>query len=86
MEVGTLEGYPVIYSESDDTVFCKNITILAEKLIDGYESTLDRYSVGKGIVLRKYPNEFTLGCFSFSHNEGKQLIKKIKHARSNKTP
>ena len=84
MIIGNIEGNDVIYSASEDMVYCKNIAVPAEKLIEGYEGGYDRYSLATNLVLRRNPFEVTMGCFKLTHDTSKQLIRNIKNGRTKK--
>lgn len=81
MKVGEIEGYDVIYDKESDTISCKNLTVLASNIISAYESGLDRASVEGNLVMRKHELDYTLGCFTLTNNNSKQLIKTIKRCR-----
>ncbi len=82
MNVGNIEGYDVIYDEVTDTLTCKNLIVPAVKLIEAFESAIDRCNVQGNLVLRKFDSGVTLGCFELTKQNSKQLIKTIKDARS----
>lgn len=84
MIIGNIGGYDVEYDELMDVITCKDVIVRAQQLIDGYESSLDRYSLEKGLVLRKNETHYTMGCLKIENNIGKNLIKTIKHVRHSK--
>lgn len=84
MIIGYADGHSVHYDELTDTVTCKHITVEAQRLIDGYNSDLDRNSLGNGVVLRRNETGYTMGCLQIETSIGKQLINQIKNVRKNK--
>ena len=84
MKIGEIEGFPIIYDELNDTVFCKNTTVKAQTVIKAYQSSVDRENIQTELVMRKVPGGITLGCFDIENVKVKSLIKLIKHARIKK--
>jgi len=83
--IGSIEGFPVIYDEINDTVFCKNTTVKAQAIIRAYQSSLDRESIQTELVMRKVlGGVITLGCFDITKENANNLIKNIKNARIKK--
>tara|TARA_R110000796_G_scaffold114269_1_gene225941 strand:+ start:633 stop:896 length:264 start_codon:yes stop_codon:yes gene_type:complete len=82
--IGSIEGYPIIYDDKNDTVFCKNTTVKAQAIIRAYQSSVDRESIQSELVMRKFQGGITLGCFDIDNVTSKSLIKLLKHARIKK--
>jgi hypothetical protein len=85
MVIGNVGEYIVEYDKHTDIVTCKDVSVKGVKLIEGYESTLDRVTVGysndRNVVLRKSEHDLTLGCLRMSNQIGEQLIKQIKRCK-----
>lgn len=89
MRIGEVDGHDVIYNKDNGTVTCKDITVLATSLVEAYESSIDRVNVASSsdtnLVMRKFGDEITLGCFKFTPERAQFLIKLIKrNARNQK--
>lgn len=86
MIVGQIEGNDVLYNESEDSIFCKNLKVLANDIIEAYESSRDRVIIPSTsesiLIMRKFDERTRLGCFNLTKNESKELIKNIKDARN----
>lgn len=83
-QLGVIQGHPVLYCEDTDTIYCKDVTCSGSKLIEAYDSGLDRYTIGEGLVSRKHYGTYTLGCLEFTHADGRKLILQIKRLKPNK--
>lgn len=83
-QLGDIQGHPVLYEPESDIVYCKNVVVNGSKLIAAYDSGLDRYTVGEGLVVRKHQINYTLGCLTFSHSDGRKLILQIKKLKQTK--
>lgn len=82
VQIGEASGYPVIYNDSDDQVYCKHVTVDATKLINAFDSTFDRVSLGPNLVMRKRANDVCLGCLTLTNQIAEQIKTRIRDERS----
>lgn len=62
--IGNVDGHDIVFNPEEGTLSSKDFTVEADKVLSAYESPFDRVNVQGNLVLRKYKNEVTLGCFS----------------------
>lgn len=84
MTIGVIDGNDVVYNQEDDTLSSKTFTVKVEKLLSAYESPFDRVNVKGNLVLRKYKNEITLGCFSIPLDKFEEMKSNLINKRLNK--
>ena len=81
--IGRIDDNPVEYNHTTDRVTCKNVTVSAQRMVEAYESPLDRVVVKKDLALEDLGFlGFTLGCFKVSPTDSEVLIKSLKNARN----
>jgi hypothetical protein len=84
VQIGEASGYPVMYNHSEDVVYCKHVTVDADKLISAFDSTFDRVSLGPSLVMRKVGNSVCLGCLTLTKQIAEQIKINIRDERRNK--
>jgi hypothetical protein len=81
--IGEIDGNPVEYAHATDRVTCKSVTVSAKRMVEAYDSPLDRVVIKKDLALENLGFiGFTLGCFKVSPEKSKLLIESLKKARN----
>lgn len=86
IQIGDIEGYPVLYLPEKDLIFCKNTVVPYKILIDAFNSGIDRIEyTEKNLIMYFFTNEITLGCLKTSTENFRDMIKTIKNIKRNET-
>lgn len=83
MQVGTIQGYDVIYVKERDQVFCKNTSVsfsLIKKLV--FSNSIRENIPEKNLVITKDNNNVTLGCLVTTISNLKEISKNIKKIKN----
>lgn len=83
VQIGEIQGYPVILDTQSNQVLCKHVTVDADKLIQGFDSTFDRVSLGPNLVMRKVAGKVCLGCLALTTEIAEQIKTKIRDEQRN---
>ena len=84
IEIGTIQGYPVLYLPERDLVFCKNTVVPYQFLIDSFNSGIDRVEYKeKNLIMNFFSHEITLGCLTTNVEDFQKMIKTIKKIKRN---
>lgn len=76
--VGEVEGYPVIYIEEKDTIFCKNTAVKYSLLKRLYDSPFSREKIEeKSLTITKEEHFVTFGCLTTTKEYCQTVIKNI---------
>ena len=76
--VGKVEGYPVIYIEEKDTIFCKNTAVKYSLLKRLYDSPFSREKIEeKSLTITKEEHFVTFGCLTTTKEYCQTVIKNI---------
>lgn len=84
IEIGTIQGYPVLYLPERDLVFCKNTIVPYQVLYDAYNSGIDRVEYKeKNLIMNFFSHEIILGCLTTNVEDFQKMIKTIKKIKRN---
>lgn len=87
--VGEVEGYPVIYIEEKDIIFCKNTAVSYTLLKRLYDSPFTKERIDeKSLTITKEQHFVTFGCLTTTKEYCRTVIKninKIKNEQSNRS-
>ena len=83
VQVGEIQGYPVLYFPSRDSVFCKNTLCSVSDLRALINSPMEReYLAKKNLSIVKMDSSIDFGCLTTTRENIQKIECKIKKVKS----